>query len=209
MDFIFYDKDQSNDPNSYVTSNDDVLPIIYDGSIPKGTWTITFIASPDSVVTDTSGAPVDTIETAIHPEAGDVAFIEISEPLTPDDEVTFSTEVPSTAEAAENLLDQVKVVPNPYVSAAKWETIPPDIPAGHGRGERRIDFIHLPRQCTIRIYTIYGDLVQTIEHEDDLYDGTESWNLLSKDDMEVAFGIYIYHLESPIGEKIGKFAIIK
>jgi hypothetical protein len=147
--------------------------------------------------------------TRIDPQGGDVAFLEIAEPLTPADEISFSTLMPSTDAAAKDLLDNIKVVPNPYVSAAKWETLPPDIPAGHGRGERRIDFIHLPRQCTIRIYTIYGDLVQTIEHEDDLYDGSESWNLLSKDDMDVAFGVYIYHIESPIGEKIGKFAIIK
>jgi hypothetical protein len=209
-DFIFYDNDQSNNPDSYVTSNDQILPLIYENSTPKGTWRIIFTAPPDSVVTDTAGVPVDTIETKIDPEAGDVAFIEIAEPLTTEDEITFSTHVASTAgETEANLLDQIKVVPNPYVSAAKWETLPPDIPPGHGRGERRIDFIHLPRQCTIRIYTIYGDLVQTIEHEDDLYDGSESWNLLSKDDMEIAYGIYIYHIESPIGEKIGKFAIIK
>jgi hypothetical protein len=194
-----------------------VLPIVYQGTAPKGTWTITFTAPPDSVVTDTiwvtadsfTVGPVDTIITAIDPQAGDVAFIEISEPLTPDDEITFSTQQPSTDDASEDLLGNIKVVPNPYVSAAKWETLPPDIPPGHGRGERRIDFTHLPRRCTIRIYTIYGDLVQTIEHENDLYDGSESWNLLSKDDMDVAYGVYIYHIESPIGEKIGKFAIIK
>ncbi len=208
-DFIFYDKDQSNDPDSYVTSGDDIMPIIYQGTTPKGTWLINFIAPPDSVVTDTSGAPVDTIETKINPEAGDVAFVEIAEPLTAEDEITFSTRVASTAQATESLLDRIKVVPNPYVSASKWETLPPDIPPGHGRGERRIDFIHLPRTCTIRIYTIYGDLVRTIEHEDDLYDGSESWNLLTKDDMDIAFGVYIYHIESSIGEKIGKFAIIK
>jgi hypothetical protein len=138
-----------------------------------------------------------------------VAFIEIAELLTASDQIAFSTQVPSTTGATKNQLDLIKVVPNPYVSAAKWETLPPDIPPGHGRGERRIDFIHLPHRCTIRIYTIYGDLVQTIEHDDDLYNGSESWNLLSKDDMEIAYGIYIYHIKSSIGEKIGKFAIIK
>lgn len=217
-DFIFYDNDQSNDPDSYVTSKDQILPLIYQNTTPKGTWRIIFTAPPDSVVIDTIWivppdsfviGPVDTIVTKIDPEAGDVAFVEIAEPLTTGDQITFTTQVASTASATENLLDRIKVVPNPYVSAAKWETLPPDIPPGHGRGERRIDFIHLPRQCTIRIYTISGDLVRVIEHKDDLWDGSESWNLLSKDDMEVAYGIYIYHIESDIGEKIGKFAIIK
>jgi hypothetical protein len=228
-DFIFYDNDQSNDPDSYVTSNDQVLPLIYQNSTPKGTWRMIFTAPPDSVVMDTTSMvidttwvtdttwvvdtsfviePVDTIETKIDPEAGDVAFMEIAEPLTTGDQISFTTQV-ATAEATENLLDQIKVVPNPYVSTAKWETLPPDIPPGHGRGERRIDFTHLPRKCTIRIYTISGDLVRVIEHEDDLWDSSESWNLLSKNDMEVAYGIYIYHIESDIGEKMGKFAIIK
>ncbi|KPL19377.1 MAG: hypothetical protein AMJ92_03595 [candidate division Zixibacteria bacterium SM23_81] len=217
-DFIFFDKDGDFDPDSYVTSRDQVLPVIYQGTTPKGTWEITFTAPEDSVVIDTIWifqpdsfiiGPVDTIVTKIDPQAGDVAFVEIAEPLTTEDQFTFTTQMASTASATENLLDQIKVVPNPYVSAAKWETLPPDIPPGHGRGERRIDFIHLPRKCTIRIFTISGDLVRVIEHEEDLWDGSESWNLLSKDDMDVAYGIYIYHIESDIGEKIGKFAIIK
>jgi hypothetical protein len=212
-DFVFTDSDE----DSLLTSKDSVVPLIYQNGIPTGTWDIKIEIPPDSVVTDTIWVTADsftvetdTIETvAIDPRFGDVAFIEITEPITAGDQLAFSTQGASTAGASEDLLDQIKVVPNPYVSAAKWETLPPDIPPGHGRGERRIDFIHLPRQCTIRIYTIYGDLVQIIEHEDDLYDGSESWNLLSKDDMEVAYGVYIYHVQSPIGEKIGKFAIIK
>jgi hypothetical protein len=34
--------------------------------------------------------------------------------------------------------------------------------------------------------------------------------MLTKDRLEVAFGVYVYHVEAPgIGNKIGKFAIIK
>ena len=40
--------------------------------------------------------------------------------------------------------------------------------------------------------------------------GTGSWDLLSKDNLTVAYGIYVYHVEATgIGEKIGKLAIIK
>ena len=36
------------------------------------------------------------------------------------------------------------------------------------------------------------------------------WDLVSKDGMDIAFGVYIFHVDAPgIGEKIGKFAIIK
>jgi len=52
--------------------------------------------------------------------------------------------------------------------------------------------------------------VDVIEHYGTKIDGAESWDLVSKDGMDIAYGIYIYHVEAPgIGEKIGKFAVIK
>jgi len=97
-------------------------------------------------------------------------------------------------------------VPNPYVGAASWEPLSSEV----GRGERRIFFIRLPNECTIRIYTISGKLVDTIEHSSTISDGQESWDLVSKDGMDIAFGVYVYHVDAPgIGQTIGKFAIIK
>ena len=107
---------------------------------------------------------------------------------------------------AESDLNNVAVVPNPYVGAASWEPLSNEV----GRGERRIYFMHLPSQCTISIYTISGKLVDTIEHSSSISDGQESWDLVSRDGMDIAFGVYVYHVDAPgIGEKIGKFAIIK
>ena len=95
---------------------------------------------------------------------------------------------------------------NPYTGAASWEPLSNSV----GRGERRIFFIHLPNECTIRIYSMSGKLVQTIEHNSTISDGQEAWNLVSKDGMDIAYGIYVYHVDAPrIGEKIGRFAIIK
>jgi hypothetical protein len=34
--------------------------------------------------------------------------------------------------------------------------------------------------------------------------------MLSKDNLDISYGIYIYHVDAPgIGEKIGKFVVIK
>jgi hypothetical protein len=53
-------------------------------------------------------------------------------------------------------------------------------------------------------------LVSTIEHNSVITNGTADWNLLSQDQLDVAYGIYIYHIDAPgIGEKIGRFAVIK
>jgi len=50
----------------------------------------------------------------------------------------------------------------------------------------------------------------TLEHNSALEDGSEPWDLLSKDRMEIAYGVYIYHVDAhDEGEFIGKFAVIK
>ena len=55
-----------------------------------------------------------------------------------------------------------------------------------------------------------GERVQTIEHNAAIDNGLETWDLLSKDNLSVAYGVYIYHVEAlGIGEHIGKFALIK
>jgi hypothetical protein len=97
-------------------------------------------------------------------------------------------------------------VPNPYVGAASFE---PQRYAINGRGERRIEFRGLPQSCTIRIYTVRGDLVQTLTH-DGSTDGYVPWNLRTKDNLDVAPGLYIFHVDAgSAGSFIGKFAIIK
>jgi hypothetical protein len=107
---------------------------------------------------------------------------------------------------AESDLDNVSVVPNPYVGAASWEPSTTEV----GRGERRIYFMHLPSECTIRIYTISGKFVDEVHHSSSISDGQESWDLVSKDGMDIAFGVYVYQIDAPgVGQKIGKFAVIK
>jgi hypothetical protein len=53
-------------------------------------------------------------------------------------------------------------------------------------------------------------LVDTIKRDSQLDDGTEIWDMLSKDNLEIAYGIYIYHVQAEgIGEKTGKFVVVK
>jgi hypothetical protein len=49
-----------------------------------------------------------------------------------------------------------------------------------------------------------------LEHNSNLANGQEPWNLISQDGMDISFGMYVFHVTAPgIGEKIGKFGIIK
>ncbi len=160
----------------------------------KRIWKFTFVAP--------SGTDV------INPVAGDIAYIKIRTPFSSLDKYTFYTKPQKiNYEQAKTDLNKVTVVPNPYVGAARWE---PQRLTASGRGERKIYFTHLPYQATIRIYTISGDHVQTLYHESNLLDGKISWDLKSKKGLDVAAGVYIYHIEAPkVGEKIGRFAIVK
>ena len=98
-------------------------------------------------------------------------------------------------------LDEVKVVPNPY-----FVLTPLDLSKEFRVGGIR--FTHLPREATIRIYTMGGDLVKII-HVTPEDDGEVTWDLLTEFGTRPASGVYLYHIKTPDGkEKIGKFAVI-
>ena len=157
-------------------------------------WKFSFLATPN--------------EEAVNPAAGTIGKIVIKTPFAADDKYSFVTTKQSTDNSlASEDMDAIAVVPNPYVGAARWE---PQRLTTSGRGDRRIFFINLPQQATIRIYTLSGDHVITLEHDSNMLDGKEPWNLKSKSGLDVAPGMYIYHVDAPgIGKKIDRFAIIK
>jgi hypothetical protein len=104
---------------------------------------------------------------------------------------------------ARNVMDDISVVPNPYKGSADWEEW-----TGSGTRLGKIYFMNLPEKCTVRIYTIAGDLVRTMEHNDVTF-GALGWDLTGEAGVQVASGIYVYHVDAPdYGEKIGKFAVL-
>ena len=131
-----------------------------------------------------------------------------TKPFQTGDRATFTIKAPSfDQEQAISELEDIFVVPNPYVATSTFE--PPNTYRA-GRGMRRLYFMNLPNECTIRVYTITGQLVQTLHHNAPHDDGQLAWDLVTRDGMNVAYGIYIYHVDAPgIGEFIGRFAVIK
>lgn len=97
-------------------------------------------------------------------------------------------------------LNEVKVVPNPYVVANGWEQ----------GDERQIQFTHLPSQATIRIMNTSGDLIRTIYHDqsNSIAPSIAKWDLKNENQQLVAPGLYFYHVESSEGNTSGKFIII-
>ncbi len=88
--------------------------------------------------------------------------------------------------------------------------MPPTITSG--RGERKISFTHLPKDSNIYIYTARGELVRKLEMPpgQSINDGSVDWDIRSRENIEVAYGVYFYLIDAPdVGKKTGKLAIIK
>jgi len=97
-------------------------------------------------------------------------------------------------------------VPNPYIASASFE---PQRFASSGRGDRRMEFRAIPVNATLRIYSLHGDLVQTLR-QDGSMGGFVPWDLRTKDNLDVAPGLYVFHVDAPgVGRYVGKFAVIK
>ena len=145
-------------------------------------------------------------EATVLPTQGNVFEVKTTKPFAEGDQYTFTSISSKFDQArATSALDQIRVVPNPYVGYSDIES-----PGASSilRGENKLQFRNLPPRCTIRIYSLVGELVDTIVKEDG--NSYVDWRLLSYEGQKLAYGVYIYHVEVPdVGEKIGRFALIK
>jgi hypothetical protein len=191
--YYFWDTTASNTQGNIIPG-DYIIVWQQFGSTWKQVWKFTFVPTPNLPI--------------VMPHNGSVAELKIKTPFKTGDIYKFTTTVPVVdVPKAKTDMNKIAVVPNPYVGAARWE---PQRLTSTGRGDRRIYFINLPQEATIRIYTISGDHVRTLYHISSLFDGQEPWDLKSDGQMDIAPGVYIYQVDAPgIGSRVDKFAIIK
>ncbi len=136
-----------------IDSNDDYIEILTAQSetptVLKPTWRLTVSSDVGS---DGGAITIPTL--------GDKYELRLFVPYSSEDKFTFLTKGqyidPSLAK--QQFGSDPYVVPNPYVGAASFE---PQPFAVSGRGERKIEFRNLPANCTIRIYTVTGELVES------------------------------------------------
>jgi hypothetical protein len=197
IDFVFIEEDTTGGPGNLTCLDRDQDVIVFMEEDTAGTLVPTW--EYELQYADTN---------YINPELDDVFSIIIEKPFLANDILQFTTynETIDIAKAKADM-DKINVVPNPYVvtnSYEKWN------PYNSGRGPREIHFTHLPAKCTIRIFNVRGQLIRKIERNSAVSDGTEAWNMLTRDQMDIGYGVYIYHVDAgEIGTKIGKFAVIK
>jgi len=118
----------------------------------------------------------------------------------------------SNSRVAESDLDVI-VYPNPYRIDQNyrqyyegWED-----PKQTIERTRALHFTNLPAKCMIRIFSLDGDLISTIEHdfpENNPGSMHDTWDLISRNEMRITSGIYYYSVDSERGSQIGKFVII-
>jgi len=134
----------------------------------------------------------------------------------------LATRVLTIPGPAPDQADGVHVFPNPYRGEAVWD--------GTRDREKYVWFVNLPRRAAIRVFTLAGDLVKTIDFDAASYTGADvqglktanerllampggicAWDLISDKDQAVATGLYVYSVENldTGGNQVGKLMIIR
>jgi len=110
-------------------------------------------------------------------------------------------------------VSKVAVYPNPYRIDADYVGQRYEDPdrSGFTQFDRRIWFSGLPGKCTIRIFTLDGDMVRQLDYDPSSNSsGVVYWDLISLNTQAVVSGVYLYSVDSDNGyHEIGKLAIIK
>ena len=129
----------------------------------------------------------------------------------PSSNFTF-VEPKSTSQPAYDYREgDIYVVPNPATteSMAAWALAPNnDDPTGI-----KVEFRNLPASPgNIRIYTLAGDLVETLPFDGRTGVGTVEWDLVSRNGQDVTSGVYMYSVDTDdedFDRFIGKFVVIR
>ncbi|MEM1054473.1 MAG: T9SS type A sorting domain-containing protein [Bacteroidota bacterium] len=156
-----------------------------------------------NVITDNTGTgDISTVQNAI------IRFY-TTDPNQPGDVYTINTAdfAASTGDQTtrEDALDLIAITPNPYRGVAEYET---------ASSENIARFVNLPAQATIRIFTLSGTLVRTLEKTNPSMT-TIDWDLRTEAALPIASGIYLIHVEARdsnntvLGERVLKFGVVQ
>ena len=110
---------------------------------------------------------------------------------------------PGKEASSDNFEDRgVGVYPNPYILNAAWD--------GTGSRNRKLYFTNLPARCDIKVYTASGEVLASLRHRADTYNGEDigwfdnlggrnqrfsggehAWDLLSNSKQSITQGLYM------------------
>ena len=136
------------------------------------------------------------------PSGTTIRFLTTGNFIVAGDVFTFSTAelaaATNDAVAAEEALDLITAVPNPYLGSSAYES---------DNVDRVMRFTNIPDVATLRIFTVNGSLVRRIDK-----DGPSrsiDWDLTTENNLPVASGMYFVHVEIPgVGDRVLKVGVI-
>lgn len=116
-------------------------------------------------------------------------------------EAVVSYDIPNEVSPSSQAdMKKIHTVPDPYYVTSPFEAT---------TASKIIDFVNLPTEATIRIYTTSGVLVRVLKHESSSFSGKERWNVRNRNNQFVASGVYFYHVTAANGETfVGRMTII-
>lgn len=145
---------------------------------------------------------VDNDEFWIYPYGTITPYIQGNLPFYYEFHVTAPKYGDVNVASSTGALEKIRVVPNPYYGFSTLD---------RSASDKFVTFRNLPLQCTIKIYTLNGDLIRTLVKSSSGNTSTSStleWNLQNMEKTPVASGIYIALVDAPgIGQKVIKIAI--
>ena len=137
-------------------------------------------------------------------EPGSIVQYKTKKPNHSGDTFTFNTTGYGATPASDSLktsrLTDVNVVPNPYLLASAYEK---------QLYQDEVRFTNLPREelVTLRIFTLHGQLVQTLVKPSGV--NQMSWDLKTSASLPIGSGIYLIHVDvEGLGTHVIKFAAI-
>ena len=136
--------------------------------------------------------------TADLPEPGTVFRYITYNPIVAGDNFTLSSAGLNpramTQDESKEALASIGISPNPYKGASEYE---------RSQLVPEVRFTNLPDKATIRIFTLSGALIKTFEKNSP--DRTLAWNLTTDNNLPIASGVYLIHVETDLGTKVIKF----
>ncbi|MBL7093757.1 hypothetical protein ISS22_07270 [candidate division KSB1 bacterium] len=204
LDMIVYDL---NDNDVYDMIGDQVLV----GKLnDKNQWEATAFAIDFLQAADESKLPAPN----------DVYSIRFQRPFINTDSLIIKVSLDKTVneDSLKKTMDEIKVVPNPYVATNLMETSAVN---KYLNQQRRIMFTNIPQNCTVKILTVNGVLIRALRAPGDALttfsgmglsnNGVLHWDMLTEEGLEIAAGMYIYHIKDDESgeERMGKFGVIK
>ena len=192
MDAVIYDVDDNDTFNIFIDK-------VFIGATGSNRWRGTAFVLDFQLATEST-----------FPQPGDVYQLDWKRPFYETDTIRFTVNANQGLDESALALgmQDIKVVPNPYVMTNMMEE---SVTNPYLNQRRRLLFTHIPSECTIKIFTVSGVLVDEIKVNNEPDQGIVHWDMLTRESLEIAAGMYIYHVESNVtgDSKLGKFAVIK